>query len=167
MIGSNVYRRSLLLPACLTALTVVYGVACDKKKDDEPAAAQQKALGGGPPQDPVEANAPPPAPPSPDPRSGDAVPSGSEVDISDEQLDRFARAFMAVQELQSKIEKDLSTAQSPDDAKQLQQKASQQAASIVEKAGLSMTEYGQIAQRLQADEALRERLQSRVQAHTD
>jgi hypothetical protein len=172
-------RTPRLLTLGVAALAMMVAAACDKK-EDENAAAQQNALAGGapaaasqdsptppPPPDPHAGT--PPVPPAPNPHAGDpgANPGdGGEGAISDEQLDQFARAFLQVQELQGKIEKDLGTAKSPEDAKQLQEQASREASSIVQKAGLSMTQYTQIAQRLQGDEALRARLESRVQAHT-
>lgn len=165
---------SRLQPISLTlGLTVASMVAlgCDKK-DEQPAVAANDP-GKAPP-----AAAGDPPPPTPRPPSGDPAAPGAGADqaapggghpaadgggtITDEQLEQFASAFREVQQLQSKIESDLSTAQSPTEAKELQQKASQKAAAIVEKSGLSMAEYSQIAQRLQGDEALRKRLDEKV-----
>jgi hypothetical protein len=134
-------------------------VACDKKEDPPTADAAGDTPTKAPP--PAAAGDPPPPPPPPQPGADQAA-HGAGAPVSDEQLDRFATAFQEVQQLQSKIEKDLSTAESPADAKALQQEASQEAAAIVEKSGLSMTEYTQIAQRLQGDEALRQRLEEKV-----
>jgi hypothetical protein len=174
------HRTPRLLTLGVAALAMTVAAACDKK-EDENAAAQQNALAGGapansaapqgsptppPPPDPHAGT--PPVPSAPNPHAGDSAANpndGAQGAISDEELDQFAQAFLKVQALQAKIEKDLATAQSPEDAKQLQEQASSEASSIVQKAGLSMTQYTQIAQRLQGDEALRARLESRVQAH--
>ncbi|MDP2215616.1 DUF4168 domain-containing protein [Phenylobacterium sp.] len=85
--------------------------------------------------------------------------------ISDDQVNSFALAMNAVSTLNQEYAAKIQAA--PDDAArtQIQQEAATEMTAAVEKAGISPTEYNQIAQAAQADEDLRARIGAAMQAN--
>lgn len=80
-------------------------------------------------------------------------------EVSDEQLRQFVEAAGEVQSVQEEYAQQIQSTQEADEAQTLRQEAQEKMVSAVEDAGLSVSEYNLIAQRLQQDQSLAERLQ--------
>lgn len=80
-------------------------------------------------------------------------------EVSDEQLRQFVEAAGEVQSVQEEYAQQIQSTQEADEAQTLRQEAQEKMVSAVEDSGLSVSEYNLIAQRLQQDQSLAERLQ--------
>jgi len=92
-----------------------------------------------------------PSPPEPQ------APSGGEVD--EQSLQGFADAYAAVQDIRRELTQELSSAQDESQAREIQQQAQERMVRAVQDAGLTPQEYNQIAQQMNSDQELRERVQ--------
>lgn len=79
--------------------------------------------------------------------------------ISDDMLEKFVVAMDDVREVSDKYAEEFQNAEDADQAQEIQQKAQEEMVSAVSDSGLSPEEYNTIVQRVQQDEALRERLE--------
>jgi siroheme synthase (precorrin-2 oxidase/ferrochelatase) len=84
--------------------------------------------------------------------------------VSQEDLDSFAKAYAQVEEVQRKYVPKLENAE-PSDAANLQQEAQQESLQVLKDEGLSAERYNQIATMIQADPALRTRVLEKVEEH--
>jgi hypothetical protein len=80
------------------------------------------------------------------------------VEVSDEQLRQFVDAATEVQSVQEEYAAEIQSTQEADEAQSLRQEAQEKMVEAVEGAGLSVSEYNLIAQRLQEDPSLANRL---------
>ncbi len=82
--------------------------------------------------------------------------------ISDQKIEQFADAYVAVQTIQEKAASDLQTAKEPAQADQVKQKAESDMIAAVEKSGLKVDEFNQIVETMTANADVRERVAARV-----
>lgn len=104
--------------------------------------------------------------PSQSPPMRDA-PQGNTVapaTISDQKIEQFADAYVAVQGIQEKAANDLQTAKEPAQADMVKQKAESDMIAAVEKSGLKVDEFNHIVETMTADASVRERVAAKLQA---
>lgn len=92
--------------------------------------------------------APPPAPPSA---------------VDDETVDNFVNAYESVVSIQQNFSTQLSNADDPEQARELQQKAQDKMAEAVKDSGLTLSEYNDIVIQMDQDPELRERVISSIE----
>lgn len=94
-----------------------------------------------------------------------AAPDSLQGEVTDEQLDRFAEAVEATNTLQQEqdLERRLHQADSPQEQQEIQQEFVSQLETEVEETGMSFVEYMSLAQRIEHDPALQQRLAERMQ----
>lgn len=80
-------------------------------------------------------------------------------EIDDNSLALYVEAATKVQEVREEFQQKIPDAETPEQAQELQQEALQEMAAAVESFGMTVDEYNQIANRLQTDAELRERLE--------
>jgi hypothetical protein len=82
--------------------------------------------------------------------------------MNDRTLDRFAEAYVAIRRIQSDFADQLGEVEEREKARELQQEAQEKMVTAVEEAGLSVSEYNQVARRMQNDPELREKVEQRT-----
>lgn len=83
--------------------------------------------------------------------------------ISDQKIEQFADAYVAVQTIQEKAASDLQTAKEPAQADQVKQKAESDMIAAVEKSGLKVDEFNHIVETMTANADVRERVAAKLQ----
>lgn len=83
--------------------------------------------------------------------------------ISDQKIEQFADAYVAVQTIQEKAASALQTAKEPAQADQVKQKAESDMIAAVEKSGLKVDEFNQIVETMTANADVRERVAAKLQ----
>lgn len=83
--------------------------------------------------------------------------------ITDQKIEQFADAYVAVQNIQEKASSDLQTAKDPAAADQVKASAESDMIAAVEKSGLKVDEFNQIVQTMTADVSVRERVAAKLQ----
>ena len=149
--------------------------ACDAPEEGEqPAAEAQEEAPEAPDQPAAEGEAPdlqePPAAEGPidGPPEGQQPPGamGAEHDeeVTDEELDEFGEAIEAIQELEEdgSLQERMGEAEDPQEAQQVQQEIAQELEETVEESGMEFTEFMMLAQRMEHDPELQQRLSDRV-----
>ncbi|MGM0424263.1 MAG: DUF4168 domain-containing protein [Thermodesulfobacteriota bacterium] len=86
-----------------------------------------------------------------------------ETDFSDEDLDKFAKSYVQIQEIQQEYSDELSQMEDEQEAQELQEKYTERMVDVVREEGLSVEEYNQIGQAMNSDNELREDIESRVE----
>lgn len=81
-----------------------------------------------------------------------------QMDVSDQQVDNFADAYVAVQTLSQQYGAKLQQTQDAEKSQQLQQQAQDEMQSAITDTGLSLNEYKQIARAANESETLRQRI---------
>lgn len=123
-----------------------------------------------------------PAPPAqeyPSPATESQMPPGSEMDqatpatpggdtaaaanITDEKIEKFADAYVAVQTIQEKAASELQTAKDPAQADGVKAKAESDMIAAVEKSGLNVDEFNHIVETMTANADVRERVAAKLQ----
>lgn len=117
-----------------------------------------------------------PAPPAqeyPSPATESQMPPASETPessaaaastpITDQKIEQFADAYVAVQTIQEKAASDLQTAKEPAQADQVKAKAETDMIAAVEKSGLKVDEFNQIVESMTANADVRERVAAKLQ----
>ena len=126
--------------------------------------AQNEAEPGA--ADPAGGAAPPPQGAPPETAQGGQPPMGGAPEgeaVSDEELEAFAEAYLEVEDVQQELEAELHAAQSNEEAQEIQQRAIAEIRDAVEETGMDFETYGLIAQRLQQDPALIQRVESTIE----
>ncbi|HEX7116507.1 MAG TPA: DUF4168 domain-containing protein [Steroidobacter sp.] len=82
--------------------------------------------------------------------------------IDEEKLDRFADAYIAVEEIQSDTQKALEAADDPREEYKLRADAEGKIIEAVERSGLKLEEFNRIAERMSQDRELRLKIADRV-----
>ncbi|MGM0552616.1 MAG: DUF4168 domain-containing protein [Pseudomonadota bacterium] len=179
--------RKTALTIALTSLFAVGGVA-SAQYDGAGGGAQDGAQGemggaqgGAPPQGGAQQGG---APPQGGAQQGGAPPQGGaqggaqgggaagappmqeapEVDLSEEEVDTFVDAFVAVQKVREDFAERLQDAEDEGDAQAMQQEAQDAMVSAVEDAGMDVEEYNEVAMALQNDPELMQEVQERAEA---
>jgi hypothetical protein len=83
--------------------------------------------------------------------------------ITDQKIEQFADAYVAVQGIQEKAASDLQTAKDPAAADQVKVSAESDMIAAVEKSGLKVDEFNQIVETMTADASVRERVAAKLQ----
>lgn len=83
--------------------------------------------------------------------------------ISDQKIEQFADAYVAVQTIQEKAASDLQTAKAPAQIDQVKAKAESDMIAAVEKSGLKVDEFNQIVETMTANADVRERVAAKLQ----
>ncbi len=92
-----------------------------------------------------------------------AQPGGQMEEVDDSTLDEFAEAFTEVQKVQSELQAELQAVESPEEAQAVQQEVVAKIQEKVESTGMEFQEYMMLAQRLERDPELQQRLEQRMQ----
>lgn len=83
--------------------------------------------------------------------------------ITDQKIEQFADAYVAVQNIQEKAASELQTAKDPAAADQVKATAESDMIAAVEKSGLKVDEFNQIVETMTADASVRERVAAKLQ----
>ena len=89
--------------------------------------------------------------------------SAAAANITDEKIEKFADAYVAVQTIQEKAATDLQTAKDPAQADQVKANAESDMIAAVEKSGLNVDEFNQIVETMTANADVRERVAAKLQ----
>jgi Domain of unknown function (DUF4168) len=89
--------------------------------------------------------------------------AASTAPITDQKIDQFADAYVAVQTIQEKAATDLQTAKEPAQADQVKAKAESDMIAAVEKSGLKVDEFNMIVETMTANADVRERVAAKLQ----
>lgn len=92
------------------------------------------------------------------PPQGQQPGAAQNVEVSDAQLEQFVDAATEVQTVQQQYAAEIQSTQEAEEAQALRQEAQEKMVEAVEGSGLSVSEYNLIAQQLQQDQSLVERL---------
>ncbi|WP_018141928.1 MULTISPECIES: DUF4168 domain-containing protein [unclassified Thioalkalivibrio] len=161
--------RKTMLAMALTSLFAVGGAASAQTggaeggaggdmggaQGGQPPAQEGGAQGGQPPQGGAEGGAA---------QGGAPMQEAPEVDLSEEDIDTFVSAFVAVQEVREDFADRLQGAEDETEAQSMQQEAQDEMVSAVEDAGMSVEEYNEVAMALQNDPELMQEVQERAEA---
>ncbi|WP_017940584.1 MULTISPECIES: DUF4168 domain-containing protein [unclassified Thioalkalivibrio] len=161
--------RKTMLAMALTSLFAVGGVASAQYGGAEGAAGggdMGGAQGGQPPaQDGgAGAGAQGGQPPQGGAQGGAPMQQAPEVDLSEQEIDTFVSAFVAVQEVREDFADRLQNAEDETEAQSMQQEAQDEMVNAVEDAGMSVEEYNEVAMALQNDPELMQEVQERAEA---
>lgn len=83
--------------------------------------------------------------------------------ITDQKIEQFADAYVAVQGIQEKAASDLQTAKDPASADKVKASAETDMIAAVERSGLKVDEFNQIVETMTADASVRERVAAKLQ----
>jgi Domain of unknown function (DUF4168) len=86
--------------------------------------------------------------------------------IADAKIDKFADAYVAVQDIQSKASQKLESTTDPAQAQQVRSSAESEMIQAVKQTGLEVEEFNQIVQTMAADNDLRTRVAAKIQERT-
>ncbi|MDY6949287.1 MAG: DUF4168 domain-containing protein [Pseudomonadota bacterium] len=117
----------------------------------------------------VQEPAPPaqeyPSPAAEAPPMGDAPQTGAAAStpITDQKIEQFADAYVAVQTIQEQAATQLQTAKEPAQADQVKAKAESDMIAAVEKSGLQVDEFNMIVETMTANADVRERVAAKLQ----
>lgn len=157
--------RKTMLAMALTSLFAVGGAASAQYGGAEGGAGggdMGGAQGGQPPAQ--EGGAQGGQPPQGGAQGGAPMQEAPEVDLSEEDIDTFVTAFVAVQEVREDFADRLQNAEDETEAQSMQQEAQDEMVSAVEDSGMSVEEYNEVAMALQNDPELMQEVQERAEA---
>ncbi|MBL8272126.1 DUF4168 domain-containing protein [Steroidobacter sp.] len=101
--------------------------------------------------------------PTPQATEAPETSSAPAANISDQKIEQFADAYVAVQTIQEKAASQLQTAKDPAQADQVKATAESQMIAAVEKSGLKVDEFNQIVETMTANADVRERVAAKLQ----
>lgn len=91
------------------------------------------------------------------------MPQEQEVpDVSEEQIDQFVEAHIAVNDVREEYTDQLQEAEDQEEAQQLQQEANQAMTSAIEDTGMDVEEYEEVAMAVNADPDVRNEVMERL-----
>ncbi len=105
-------------------------------------------------------DAPPPAPQG-HPGMGEAQ---AAEPVSDEEIEEFAAAYLQVEDVQEELEAELRAAESQEEAQAIQQRAMGEMQEAVNETGMDFETYAMLAQRLQGDPELIQRVEETIES---
>jgi hypothetical protein len=82
--------------------------------------------------------------------------------LEEEKIDRFADAYVVIEEIHTQAVVDLDRARNPEEASEIRANAEGKIIEAVEQSGLALDEFNQIAELMSVDRGLRERIASEV-----
>lgn len=86
-----------------------------------------------------------------------------EADFSDNELQKFARSYLQIQDIQQEYSDALSQMSDEQEAQELQEKYTQKMVDVVRQEGLSVEEYNQIGQAMNSSEEVRNKIEGMVE----
>jgi hypothetical protein len=86
----------------------------------------------------------------------------SSVDVTDAEVEAFARAYVAVVEVEQKYTPEIQAAASPQEAESVQAEAQREMQDVIESQGMTLIEFEQIGTKANDDEGLRMRLEQKL-----
>ncbi|MFP4098938.1 MAG: DUF4168 domain-containing protein [Alphaproteobacteria bacterium] len=86
-----------------------------------------------------------------------------QMNVTDAQLQEFAKAQAAVGQVQSKFQEQAQAVETQEELQMIQQQANEQMVQAIQRTDLSVQEYNQIANAVQADPQLREKYMNMAQ----
>lgn len=104
-----------------------------------------------------------PAPPAQDPLMNEAPETSTTAPITDQKIEQFADAYVAVQTIQEKAASELQTAKDPAQADKVKANAETDMIAAVEKSGLKVDEFNHIVETMTANADVRERVAAKLQ----
>jgi hypothetical protein len=107
----------------------------------------------------------PSSPPAPEPENHGILEEDVErsaADVTDAEVEAFARAYVAVVELEQKYTSELQAAASPQEAESVQAEAQREMQQAIEGAGMTLVEFEQIGTKANDDEGLRMRVEQKL-----
>lgn len=118
------------------------------------------------PEDPSSTAGAPPAGADAEgaPASVDGGPAGSPDELSDDQIAEFAAAFVALKELEIAYEPRFEAASGPEEVADLQHQMEREAMEALQNHEMTFEKFNAIADLLEDDESLRDRIQAEVDA---
>lgn len=100
---------------------------------------------------------------TPEPATTDPSNATASTSVPETKIDQFATAYVAVQHIQAKTSQQLSTTTDVSKANEVKAAAETEMIKAVEKTGLQVDEFNQIAQLMASDEGLRTKVIEKVQ----
>lgn len=169
MFSKSFDRPTTALIAILVALGLAVSVGCSSSPDidDNPAAPAEPTEDPMEPQEPQDdpydqpVEEPPAAEPNQPAEPMAPAPEAAEVDEA--QLQKFADVVVATSELEGEIEERMRNVETQEEAQQVEMEIMATVEQEVTSAGLTMQEYAQIAEQLQFDPQLEQRLRDELE----
>ncbi|WP_024461442.1 DUF4168 domain-containing protein [Marinimicrobium sp. LS-A18] len=96
-----------------------------------------------------------------------AQPQTQVMDVSEDQVESFVDAYMAVQGINQEYTQKLQAVEDPEKATELQQEAQTKMQEAVSDSGLSISEYQQIANQAGQSEELRSQIEAELTARIE
>jgi hypothetical protein len=148
--------RKTILAMALASMFAMGGAASAQYGGTEGGGAQGGAgQGGQPPQGGAQGGAG---------QGGAPMQQTPDVDLSEEQIDTFVSAFVAVQEVRNDFSERLQEAEGESEAQSMQQEAQDEMVQAVEDSGMTVEEYNEVAMALQNDPELMQEVQERAES---
>jgi hypothetical protein len=137
----NAYTRVLVYVGALTVgLAQVAQAQAQQAPSSQQQAAQQSA-----------------------PAAGAAKETVSSADVTDQEVEQFARSYEDVSRIQKESEKQLQSVQDDSATARVKQEVNQKMAAAVESHGLKVERFNLIARSLNEDPTLQQRVQQKIQ----
>ncbi|MBS3800053.1 MAG: DUF4168 domain-containing protein [Thioalkalivibrio sp.] len=147
--------RKTILAMALASMFAMGGAASAQYGGTEGGGGSDDAQGGQPPQGGAQGGAG---------QGGAAMQQTPDVDLSEEQIDTFVSAFVAVQEVRNDFSERLQEAEGESEAQSMQQEAQDEMVQAVEDSGMTVEEYNEVAMALQNDPELMQEVQERAES---
>jgi hypothetical protein len=107
------------------------------------------------------------APPSGQPSAQQPAPPGTETvtsaDVTDLEIEQFAKSYQEVTQIQKDTEKQLESVQDGADIARAKQNANGKMAEAVQNHGMKVERFNQIARSLSQDPTLKQRIQQKIE----
>jgi len=142
----NTYTRALVFVGALTVglAQIAQAQAQQTPPSQQPSAQQQ------------EQQAPPPA-------AAAAKETVTSADVTDQEIEQFAKSYKEVSQIQKDTDKQLESVQDTAGAAKVKQEANQKMADAVQGQGMKVERFNLIARSLNQDVTLKQRIQQKIQ----
>lgn len=146
-------RSKLIYSALFAASAVAAPAAWAQVQEPTPPAEDYPSPAQESTQTPTQSSKAPEAPSS----------TAAATPITDQKIEQFADAYVAVQTIQEKAASDLQTAKDPAAADKVKANAESDMIAAVQKSGLQVDEFNQIVETMTANADVRERVAAKLQ----
>lgn len=136
---ANTYTRVLV---CVATLTVGLAQIAQAQATQTPSSQQQTAQQQAPPS---------------------AAQTVTSADVTDQEVEQFAKGYADVAQIQKDTEKQLESVQDTTAVARVKQEANQKMADAVQGHGMKVERFNLIARSLNQDETLKQRVQQKIQ----
>ena len=138
---TNTYTRVLV---CVATLTVGLAQIAQAQATQAPSSQQQAAQQGSPP-------------------AAAATQTVTSADVTDQEVEQFAKSYEDVAQIQKDTEKQLESVEDATAVARVKQEANQKMADAVQGKGMKVERFNLIARSLNQDETLKQRIQQKIQ----